>query len=204
MLKLYIDESGNLGPQGRYFVIGGLCTEDGKRIRNILKRHCAGEGVDEFKNRDTSFQHRQNIVRKIKSAIDHEVAYICIDKDSIQNRKLLEDNNLMFNYAFGFLMKEIIRTHLEKDIRVTIDNRNQKVFSINSLGDYIKIKAFTDWGYRNSLEFCYCDSKDDRLIQAADLIAGTVLEKYKRNKNHLYQLLKPQYSIKFPHQNFGN
>ena len=203
MYKIYVDESGNLGPQGRFFVIGTFCTADGKRIRNILKRHCAKHGLDEFKNRSATFTDRQDIINKIRQSEDHEVAYICVDKHNIQNKKLLEDNNLLFNYTFGFLMKELVSRHHGDDLRVTIDNRNQKVMSINSLGDYVRIKAITSWGYSNNMDFHYCDSKDDRLVQAADLVAGTVLERYKLGKEHLYSRLSPAVSLRFPYEHFG-
>jgi hypothetical protein len=119
MRKIYIDESGDLGTGGRYFVIGALCTEDGKRIRNIIKKHCAKNGIDELKN-------------------------------------------------FG-----------------------------------IRIKAYTEWGFAHNIHTEYLDSKADRLIQAADFIAGNCYQRYHHNKSHIYNILKPDISIKFPNTQFG-
>jgi len=66
MLKIFVDESGNLGTQGRYFAIGALIIEDGKRIRNIFKRHCAKERIDEYKNREATFPQQQELAQKMK------------------------------------------------------------------------------------------------------------------------------------------
>lgn len=203
MLKIFVDESGNLGTQGRYFAIGALITEDGKRIRNILKRHCAARGLDEYKNREATFPEQQDIAQKIKKVDDHQIGYVCVDKTMIQSERLRADKNLLFNYTFTYLMKEIVAADPGQDLSLLIDNRNQKVGSTNSLGDYLRIKAYADWGFEHGITTRYCDSKDSKLVQVADFVSGTVLEKYKRERNHVYDILQPDISVKFPNAQFG-
>ena len=202
MLKIYIDESGDLGKGGRYFVIGAFCTQDGKRIRNVIKKHCAKYGIDELKNFGMSFVHKQEIALKFKKEDDHKVAYICIDKTKIQSSHLCADKNLLFNYAFSYLAEKLIANE-QQNVIFVIDNRNQKVGSKNSLSEYIKIKAYTEWGFAHNIQVEYLDSKTDRLIQAADFIAGNCYQYYHHNKSHIYKLLKPEISIRFPNSHFG-
>ena len=202
MLKIYIDESGDLGTGGRYFVIGALCTEDGKRIRNIIKKYCAKHGIDELKNFGMSFVHKQEIALKFKKVADHKIAYVCVDKTKIQSPHLRADQNLLFNYAFSYLAQQLI-ANVTQDIRFVIDNRNQKVGSKNSLSEYIRIKAYTEWSFAYNIQTEYLDSKADRLIQAADFVAGNCYQHHHHNKSHIYNILKPEISIKFPNAQFG-
>jgi len=202
MLKIYIDESGDLGAGGRYFVIGALCTEDGKRIRNIIKKYCAKQKLGEMKNFGMPFVDRQNIALKFKKESDHIIGYVCVDKTKIQSPHLRADQNLLFNYAFSYLAEKLIANE-KQDIRLIVDNRNQKVGSKNSLSEYIKIKAYTEWGFAYNIYTEYLDSKADRLIQAADFVAGNCYQRYHRNKSHIYRILQPDISIKFPNSQFG-
>ena len=109
-------------------------------MRNIIKKHCAKHGLDELKNFGMSFLHREEIAHKFKKVGDHKIGYVCVDKTRIQSSHLRADQNLLFNYAFSYLAKELIDSE-EQDVRFIVDNRNQKVGSINSLGEYIRIKA---------------------------------------------------------------
>ncbi|EHK57084.1 hypothetical protein MAXJ12_11712 [Mesorhizobium alhagi CCNWXJ12-2] len=172
-------------------------------MRNIIKRHCAAHNVPEFKNRNTTFLIRQNIAHKLKQVTDHTIGYVCVDKTKIQSLQLRSDHNLLFNYTFSYLMKEIIATEGGQDINILVDNRNQKVMSTNSLGDYLRIKAYAEWGFTHDLQVHYCDSKTDRLVQVADFVAGSVLERYKNRKKHIYNMLKPEYAVRFPNAQFG-
>ena len=84
-----------------------------------------------------------------------------------------------------------------------MDNHSTKTKSINSLCDYIKIKAFTQWNYRYNLDIRYVDSKDSKTIQAADVVANAIYAKYIYGKDHFYNMLTISESIKFPQNKFG-
>lgn len=202
MLKVYVDESGDLGTGGRYFVIGAFCTEDGKRVRNVIKKYCASQNVSELKNFGMSFEDRQDIAHKIKKKSDHKIGYVCVDKTKIQSSHLRADQNLLFNYTFSYLAQQLISAE-KQDVRFVIDNRNQKVGSINSLGEYIRIKAYTEWGFAYNIQTEYFDSKADRLIQAADFVSGNCYQRYRSGKKHIYSILKPDVSVRFPNSQFG-
>lgn len=202
MLKIYVDESGDLGTRGRYFVIGALCTEEGKRIRNVIKKYCANNSVEELKNFGMPFIHKQDIAQKFRKTSDCKIAYLCVDKTKIESTHLRADQNLLFNYAFSYLAQRILMNE-KQDVRIVIDNRNQKVGSKNSLGEYIRIKAYTEWGFMFDIQTEHLDSKADRLIQAADFIAGSCYQRYHHNKSHIYNILRPDISIKFPNSQFG-
>ena len=137
------------------------------------------------------------------SANDYTVSYIVADKLNIDNKKILDDKNLCYNYLFSFLVKKTIKSTRE-DITLLLDNHSTKVKSINSLADYIKIKAFTQWGFAYNLDIRYVDSKNSKVVQAADVVSNAIYAKYTYGKNHFYNKLTISESIKFPYNRFGS
>lgn len=201
--KIYIDESGNLGEQGRFFSIAAVVVVRGKRIKNLLKRFCAEKKIDEIKNRLLSFSERQDLLNSMRKGDDHYVSYICLDKSKIREKRLFKDKNVLFNYLLSYLLKPIVKRNLNTDIHICIDNRSLKITSTHSLADYIKTKAYTEWDYEKEIFVSYADSKKVKLIQAADIAAGVILEKYKLNIDHFYEKLFLKDCIRFPHQDFN-
>lgn len=202
--RIYIDESGNLGEQGRFFAIAAVVVTKGKRIKNIIKRFCAEKKLDEIKNRSLSFSDRQDLVNSLRKGDDHYVSYICLDKSKIREKRLFKDKNVLFNYLLSHLLKPIVKRNLNTDVHVCIDNRSLKVTSTHSLADYIRTKAYTEWGYEKEIFVSYVDSKEVKLIQAADIAAGIVLERYKLNTSHFYEKLFLKDCIRFPHLDFND
>ena len=103
---------------------------------------------------------------------------------------------------FSFLAQSIIQ-NVDDDVTILLDNHSTKVKSINSLADYIKIKAYTQWNYNHSLTLCYVDSKESKVVQAADMVANAIYAKYTYGRHHFYNMLTLRDSIRFPFEKFG-
>jgi len=88
-------------------------------------------------------------------------------------------------------------------VYILLDNHSTKVKSINSLQDYIKLKAYTQWGFDKDLRINYINSKYSKVIQVTDVIASCIRAKYHHNNPHLYNKLTITESIKFPIGKFG-
>lgn len=202
MVTVFVDESGDLGKKGRYFVIAMLVPQRGKRIVNFMKKFCLKYGLIEVKAAQLSFPQKQRIFDRLTSANDYTISYIVLDKYNIDNHKLFEDKNLFYNYLFSFLIKKTIKS-VNQDISILLDNHSTKVKSINSLCDYIKIKALTQWGYKHNLSIKYTNSEDSKVVQAADIVANSIYAKYTYGKDHFYNMLTISESIKFPESKFG-
>lgn len=202
MKTFFIDESGDLGMKGRYFIITLFAPQKSKRITNFMKKFCAKSTISEVKASQLSFPQKQLIFDKLCSANDYTISYIVADKLNIDNKKILEDKNLCYNYLFSFLIKKTIKS-TQEDVTLLLDNHSTKVKSINSLADYIKIKAFTQWGFTRGLNIRYVDSKNSKVIQATDVISNAIYAKYTYNKDHFYKKLTISESIKFPYSKFG-
>lgn len=210
-MQIYIDESGNLGKgMGRFFVIACLIPQKNipRRIKRIFRNNCIKFGkpnqpLDEIKACNLGFVQKQGIINQICSRDDFTVSYIVADKSHI-NQMLLVDKNICYNYLVSHLLKRILKGTTE-DIQVILDNHSTKVSSINSLTDYIKILAYTKWGYRGTITFEYRDSKSHYVLQAVDLLANVVFGKYHHSKEHFFSLLQTffKYKIEFPYQKFN-
>lgn len=202
MASIYVDESGDLGQKGsRYFVIAAISPSNKKRLDNIVKRHCAANGIVEIKAYNLTFPTKEALLKKISSVHDYSVSYVVADKNHI-DPLLFSDKNVLYNYIYQWVVEPIAKASTES-INIITDNHSTRVGSRNSLGDYVKAKAYFDWKVSNPISLQYLDSKSCRAIQVADLIANTVFSKYMQNKNHLYSILKIKDSIKFPSGKFG-
>ncbi|MEA3449785.1 MAG: DUF3800 domain-containing protein [Patescibacteria group bacterium] len=201
-MELYFDESGNLGKKDRYFVIAMLLPVNKKRIKNFTRRFCAKLGHDEIKASRLDFVQKQNLIHKLSKIPDNKVSYIVADKLKIESQKLLGDTNLCFNYLFMHLVKNVV-SNAKEDVNMLIDEHTIKVGSINSLKDYLRIKAYTEWGFEKELNIFFTDSKNSKLVQTADLVANTVYARYNYDRKHLYNMLNISESIQFPYKKFG-
>lgn len=201
MLQIFIDESGDLGFNEGYFVIAMLVAHDPKRLKNLVKNYCSKNRIEEIHACNLPFVEKQKLINILTKQIDYNVSYIIADKMMITNKELFKSNNLLFNYLFSLLVKDVIKANTD-DIFIYLDNRTQKVSSVNSLSDYIKLKALTEWGFTKSLRIEYYNSKTCKTVQIADLAANCVRRKYVHKKSDFYDRLHIIKSIKFPKTTF--
>jgi hypothetical protein len=194
---IFIDESGDLGIKERYFVIAVLIPENKKRISNLIKRFCGKNLIKEIKASQLSFEQKQFLFNRFSSIKDYAVSYIILDKSKIKDLPIFNDKNLLYCYMSALLVKDIIQT-VNDNLTIVFDNRSTKIGSGNTLSDYIKIKAFTEWNYKNILTIAFVDSKDSKLVQAVDLAANAIYSKYNCKKDHFYNKLIIKESIIFP------
>ncbi|MEI6397026.1 MAG: DUF3800 domain-containing protein [Candidatus Taylorbacteria bacterium] len=203
MTNVYVDESGDLGQGGeRFFVIASILTEKSSRIKNIVKHFCAKKNIKEIKASKLTFSEKQKLLNQLSSVEDHKVFYIAVDKKHIYNTKLFEDKNLIYNYIFQHLIKPIIKNS-STDLDIILDNHSTKVKSINSLREYIRIKAYAEWNIKYNINIRYMDSRECKLIQMTDVAANCIYGHYLHNKDHFYRMLRIDKSIRFPHNTFG-
>ena len=101
-----------------------------------------------------------------------------------------------------FLVKKTVRS-TQEDLNFLLDNHSTKVKSINSLADYIRLKAFTQFNCRHNVRLAYTDSKNSKIVQAADVIANAIWAHYNYRTSHFYHMLTISESIHFPQAKFG-
>lgn len=206
---IYIDESGNLGRDGKYFVITALVTDNQKRISNLVRNTTSNlnsryGNVKELKGFHLDFKTRQNFLNRLARVDDFKIYYIVADKKHLQPR-LFKDKNICFNYLASFVVREIVKDS-GGDHNIIFDNRTVKVSSVLSLADYLRTQAYAEWNCHGNMDIQYGDSERIKNLQAVDILSNTIYQKYDRNLNHSYNIISKhcESTILFPYKKFGN
>lgn len=200
MVRVFIDESGNMGRGGQYFVLAAIVcdTEKGdQRIKRIIRQEqqiIAKDRmvpeIEEIKSSLLTFPQRQRILNKIVARTDVDLYYLVVDKNQVDLLQYKKPKNLVYNY-FAKLLTDRVFAKYHDDFSIIFDQRSTSVKSTYSLIDYITINAYTLFHQvENSIEVRQMDSKTAYNLQAADILAGTVYQAYTSQKRHFLELIK--------------
>jgi hypothetical protein len=217
MITVFIDESGNLGRGGRYFVLAAVVFDDrnsgSKRIKRLVKRTSLrigkakyGKPLEELKARDDlSFVDRQRFLQNMAKRPDHEIFYFIADKKHVSMLQQGKPKNLAYNFFSGLLAREIAKKYPTQDISILFDERTTKVASMNSLSDYIRIKLYTMVGFYGNITVDQANSKSSLGLQAADVISNTIYQSIKSGKQHFLKIIESRIESRqhFPQGKFG-
>lgn len=214
MIQVYIDESGDMGRGGKYFVLAAavFTTPESNKIakRTIRKFQLylsahRTKPIAEVKSRHLNFEQRQSILSRLAKQLNFDILYLVVDKDHVSLLQQDKPKNLVYNY-FAKLLTDQIFSYYHDDFHVIFDSRTTTVKSMNSLIDYITINAYT---YHNhGCHDIFVEQKDSKLIpnlQIADIIAGTVLRSYYKQKCHFLNLIQEHivFADEFPRFSFS-
>lgn len=209
----FVDESGNLGSGGRYFVIALVETCDAKKLHNNVKKRVLDikrkfpdikMGSNEIKSEKMYPCAKEFIIRKIfANAV--KISYIVVDKKHVAN-KFIEDKNRAYNYLLKLLL-DSVNIRKGESFFMGLDNRTIKVKSLNSFEDYINIHFNLELCNDNRIGIKYVDSdsKEGFVIQAADYAANSIWAKYEHSYVYYYDILDNNISNTnhFPSSKFG-
>lgn len=211
MVTVFLDESGNLGRGGEFFTIAAVVFSQSSgqnRLKRLMKKACLDYSptdtpLRELKANGLSFPQKQELLNKISVRADHEIFYITAQKKYVTMLQQGRDKNLVYNYLAGILVLEIIKKYND-DICLNFDQRTTKVASMNSLKDYIKIKAYTTGEFRHTLNVGQYDSHSMYNLQTADILAGIINGSYVRQNSHLIKIIETRLEakIEFPRKKF--
>ena len=219
-LSLFIDESGNLGSQGRFFLICALevqiinaktVSRRVARLINKFKKDRLIPKTQELKGWSIKEDDRFILLTRILSK-DIKVRYIVLDKDkATMLLKKGEDKNACYNYLVQLLVKKTIEYYNINKVNIYLDNRTVKIGNRLSLKPYLYNKLILEQLELNGIvkrvdfEINYLESKSCYLIQCADIISNSLYKMYNSNINCFYKVIKPYiiYESKFPSKNFG-
>lgn len=211
---LIFDESGNLGTNGRYFVISCIDTTNAKSLYNIMQRkihqaqikfpNLAALHTHEIKAKDAYPCVKYHIAECIAKK-NVSISYIVADLFHVKPH-LLDDKNIFYNY----MMKLLIEYIVSKDddiVHIIYDNHSTKVGSANSMEEYLKLSLNYEKQFDVSLLFSSMDSnaKNAYHVQAADYVANALYSHYEYGVDDYYNIYKPLFNSRllFPQSKFG-
>ena len=185
---IFIDESGDPGfktkrGSSKYFVLSCLIFNDEKEIiemnETIIQYRRAHKIPDkyEFKFNKLNKEDRCSFLRYVKNN-KFTIAILVADKETVLSKSACALRDLNYEYFLGLLLERVITTNGSYDLR--IDGSMTKILK------YIfksRIRKYSR--HQIKLNLHVLNSKNDLLIQLADMIAGCVAKKL-GNSNDRY------------------
>ncbi|MBQ3274971.1 DUF3800 domain-containing protein [Candidatus Saccharibacteria bacterium] len=219
MIRVYVDESGNMGKSGKYFVLAAIVVKTTKaevRLKRIIRREqtldASGKPKlfvkkgEEIKFSRLEFAQRQRILTKISKVEDVDVFYFVAYKPLVELLRQGKEKNLIYNYFSKLLMMRIFKRYKE-EFEIIFDQRSTAVKSMNSLTDYIKISAYEEFPnlVGKTVTVNQADSKTNLLLQVADMVAGAAFQAYGLHNLHFLEILGSKIRVidEFPKRGFN-
>ena len=204
MKKVFVDESGNMGKSGDYFVLVALVAKDEKvevRLKRLVRKEqflsAKGDKLtapkSELKFCKMKFEQRQRIVARLAKEEGVEIFYFVAYKPMV---RLLQEGitkNLVYNYFSKLLIDRVFKRY-DDDFEIVFDQRSTAVKSMYSLTDYIELSghAYFKNLVGKDISVIQRDSKTNLLLQAADIVAGAVAQGYSLRNLHFLDMLGPK------------
>jgi hypothetical protein len=187
---VFIDESGDAGfkfekGSSIYFIISAVVFSDfleaektAVAIKELRRKEGFSDSV-EFKFNKANKKVRENFFETIKS-FDFKIRYLVVDKRKIKSDELKNNKNSFYSYAIKMLLKYSNNTILNASIK--IDGSGDRIFKRN-FSAYLR-KNLNSNDKKIIQNFKFIDSKENVLIQLADMVAGSE-RRYFEYKNGL-------------------
>jgi len=195
-MLVFIDDSGDPGfkvekGSSKVFVIAMVIFKDNLEAERAslaikdLRRKLKMSDLSEFKFNKSSKKFRQIFIESIKK-FDFKIRAIAVDKKDIYSQRLKTHKENFYNYVIMQVLKNsksIKNAKLKFDKRGEIEIRNQLRVYLSRELDNKKNNIFSD------LKFV--DSRQNTLIQLADMVAGSIFSFYTgKDKSYLEELKK--------------
>lgn len=212
---LIFDESGNLGKDGRYFVIACIDTYNARSLHVKMKKKLLDAKLKKPELPVDGFEIKANKADKstklsILTGIAEKelyISYIVADLHHVFP-KLLDDKNCFYNYMIKLIVDDMIKDNFtSKKLLLRLDNKTVKVKSENTFKEYINIHLNYERTLNLELDAKYIDSKSAEgfVIQAADYVANAIYAYYEYGNSTYFDALCPviKHVQLFPRSKFG-
>lgn len=188
-MLVFIDDSGDAGfsiqkGSSRFFVIAAVIFEDELEAEKVagaikeLRRELKFPEDVEFKFNKSRKTIRTKFLTLV-NRFNFKVRCLVIDKKVIYSNKLRNSKNSFYSYAIKQLLKYSDGKILSAKIRV--DGSGDRIFK-KSFQSYLRRELNSS--DKKIMENCkLIDSKENVLIQMADIIAGSIKRAYEDTKN---------------------
>lgn len=208
-IHVFVDESGTFHSDDKYFVLGGLVVSDEtlsnvrNKYRKLVKPYLVNEAgdiiLDELKS--TWFKKRRinrhiELIETMGKHLNDKPAILFSLIVDVEKHKQLSNldgmkniknqENLRYNYFLKTIIRKLIVEYSEyikdKDIELKIrcDERTTKISAKHDLSNYLRIEIASENEEINEITVKYLRSKDNYLIQLADMVAGLKFKEFNR------------------------
>jgi hypothetical protein len=187
-MLVFIDDSGDAGfkldkGSSKFFVIGLVIFDDKLEAEKTavaikeLKRNLGFPEDVEFK----FFKSKNSVREKFLQTIckfNFKIRCLVVNKSKIHSHELQNNKNSFYSYIIKMVLKHSGGSIL--DAKIKIDGSGDRIFRRSFLS-YLRRELNTnDCKIMHNCKLV--DSKDNVLIQMADMIAGTIRRSYDEDK----------------------
>jgi len=189
MSYIFIDESGDAGfkfdeGSSRFFVIAAVVFDDALEAEKTsvaikeLKRKLGLPDDVEFKFNKSSKNTRVRFLKTINNS-GFKVQCLTVDKSAVKDNKLKNEKNSFYAYAIKTLLKYSRGSIV--NAKIVLDGGGDRMFKRN-LSSYLK-KELNQGDKKIIRNLKLIDSRENMLIQLADMIAGSLRRSHESRKN---------------------
>ena len=178
--NIFIDESGSLGQQDRYFIMAAIVVRD-KQILDPVKR-ILPKYKDETKFYKALPEERRNILETL-AGVDSNILYIAVDKN--ERAFVHMDNKQIYHVALEKLVGNSMKFICGRDVVVTLDSTN--IISIDKFREICNRCA--DDSHCNFLNCFKTASNLSVYVQMADMVAGAIRARYENGDSSYYEII---------------
>jgi hypothetical protein len=205
-MKIYLDESGNLGGLGAnaseddpYFLLAALIVTEHLPIERCIKNVRRRKIKKKYKKAsELKFSNsNENIRRRVLECIggtNNDIAYSLLRKSQV-TEGLHDKPQIVYNYLCKQLLYRIIgkyKVHTTPFVEIVVDKSLYGVQREN-FNDYVGGRIGE--GISVDIEVTHVDSRQCPCVQAVDFVAGAISRKYRNGDNSYYLKIKQRVII---------
>ncbi len=194
MRFLFIDESGDLGPNGsKYLIIVGLLTKDFKKLDRLIKNMRRNKFKKELKcmKEIKAAECSKNLILHMLNEVNKlncEIYCIILNKKEVPRSKYT-DKNKLYDFVVGKIAKEL---KIDSKIEVRIDKSKGKIKDQKIFNKYFMNKInFSD----EHINIYHSHSHSWSGIQFCDVLAWSYFQKYERNNPVYVNMIKTNLKV---------
>ena len=185
---IYIDESGDLGKDSKYFIISAIISSnktDLERIINKINRIFKKQlrNFNEIKGNNTPNYIIKKILKRLEN-IDYEAVIIVFNKENKDKIKY-SNNNELYDIIASELAKMIT---IKQKTSIIIDKSKTKHSDIKLFDKYFIENLNNNLNF--PIEISHLSSTNSKGLQIIDIISWSYFQNYEKNNEEFIKLIK--------------
>lgn len=190
---MYIDESGDLGEQTKYFVIAAITVKEPKRLDRLIRNMRRNKFKKELKKANeihansSSPELIKHALNKLCEMDGLKIGCIVLDKKKNFSPYLKRNKNKLYNFVAGKLAKNLILP--DGPMEIKIDKSKGKQILRDDFNQYFeKILLEKNSAKKITIEHSYSHAWSG--LQFADLVAWSFFQKFERKNDEYADIFK--------------